>query len=374
MKHHILAQINYGNERAGQIINDSLRLHQNTSESWQRLWDISVNPGEPLWQALCQLGGFIAAVSLIYLMVKESSDRSLDLTKVIEMAKFPLGIGVLLIGNGYYLAGLILYMRSVSLFWLTRILNMTFAGVSIHEAIGKIQNTSVANARAREIFSECIDKTGTALAECVQDPIKLQQAEALLQNLSGSNAPLNGTILEQVVDRAVSSLVGAINIPFVNAMTFLLNILQWGFVNLIEASLLLTAIFCPVALGLSILPATGPTIFKWLSGYISLLLMPLGYVIIVGFTANVLVLTEKAGQPLGSSFIDVAFLLFISFFAPLIAVRISKGIGDGVYEGISRGVKLTSEAGMAAISSGSSMAAKAMAAKAAEAEITAISS
>ena len=91
--------------------------------------------------------------------------------------------------------------------------------------------------------------------------------------------------------------------------------------------------------------------------------MPLGYVIIVGFTANVLVLTETAGQPLGSSFIDIAFLLFISSFAPIIAVAISKGIGDGVYEGISRGLKMSADAGMATISSGSSLAAKTMAAK-----------
>ncbi len=358
LNNYLFAQNNLGNERARQVLEKSLELATNTTESWERLWDITVAPGEPIWQALTELGGFLAAISLIYVLIKEASDRSLRLTRVIDLTKFPLGIAVLLAGDGYFLAGLIRFMRSISLYWLTRILNMTFAGVSINEAIQKIQNTSVANGRAREIFSECVDQVGPALQDCIQDPIKIDAAEQLLQQLSGSAAPLNGNILEQIKDQVVSNFVGAINLPFINALQFMLNILQWGFVNLLEVSLLLTALFAPVALGLSMFPSSGRTIFKWLAGFISLLLTSLGYVLIVGFTANVLALTEQAGQPLGSTYIDTAFLLFISVFAPAIAIAISKGIGDGVFESISRGANAGFDAGLAAISSGSSLAAK----------------
>lgn len=366
MLYPTFAQLSYGNEKAAEILNSSLALQKGTAESWQRLWDISVSPDAPIWQALCQLGGFIAATSLIYLMIKESSDRTLFIGKVIDMAKFPLAIGVMLGGNGYYLAGIVLYIRSLGLYWLTRILEMTFAGVSISHALGKMQNTSVANARAREIFSECIDKAGIALAECVQDPIKQQQVQQMGQVLNGgTTAPLKGNALEQIGNQFTSALVSTINIPFINAMQFFLTILQWCFVNFVEASLILTALFCPIALGLSILPATGPTIIKWFSGYVSLLLMNLGYVILVGFVATVLVLTEQGGQPLGSSFMDTAFLLFIAVFAPALAVKVSQGIGDGIFEGISRAAKSTVDAGVSMASAGAPVIAKEIAARAA---------
>jgi len=360
---HTLAQLGYGNEKAQQILTNSQNLNQNTQEAWQRLWDITVNPAEPIWQALCNLGGFIAAVSLIYLLIKESADRSLDISKVIEMIRFPLGIGVLLAGNGYYLAGLILAIRVIALFWITQILNLTFAGVSISEAIGKIQNTLVANTRAREIFAECVDKTGLTLAECVQDPVKIQQAQDMLTQLSGTNLPLQGTALEQLGRGIASSVVSAINIPFISAMQFFLNLLQWGFVNCVHASLLLSALFAPVCLGFSIIPAGTRSIISWISGFITLLSMQLGYVIIVGFVAQVLALTELAGNPLGSSYLDTAFLLFIALFAPLLVISQARNVGTGLFDGISKGLKLTGEASAGAVSAGSSLAAKEVAAK-----------
>ncbi len=360
----LFAQIGYGNEKAQAILTNSRQLNQQTQESWQRLWDISVNSAEPLWQALCEFGAFIAAMSLIYLIIKEGKDGILDLLHIIEISMFPIVVSILLGGNGYILSQLVLYFRGVSLFWLTQILNMTFAGISVSDAIGKIQNTAVANTRAREIFTECIDKTGVALDECVRDPVKLEQAQELLQQLSGSTAPLNGNILERLTDGIVTSLVGTINLPFLTATQFLLNALQWCFVNVVEASLLLTALYAPIALGLSVIPSNGgKTIFKWFSGYFSLLLMPLGYVILVGFMANILSVMDNQDVPIGSSYLDTAFLFFMSIFAPIVAVAVSKGIGDGVFEGISRSLKLGADAGMAATSAGSSVAAKAIAAK-----------
>jgi len=361
---YLFAQQNgLGNEAAGLVLQNSIKLTENTAKSWQRIWDITVSPTAALWQALTELGLFIGAVSLIFVMIKESSSTELRLSRVIDMMKFPLGIVLMLAGNGYYLATVVVTMRSISLFWLTRILNITFAGISINDAIQKIQNTTVANSRAREIFSGCIDQVGPALQDCLQDPVKINSAQDLLQQLSGSTAPLNGNILERIGNGLVSALAGINSLPSLGIIIFVLNITQWAFVNMVEAALLMTALFAPVAMGLSMLPITAPTIFKWLSGYLSLLLAPLGYVLIVGFTANVLALTEQAGQPLGSSFVDVAFLLFMSIIAPIVALAVSKGIGDGVFEGITSGAKKAVEAGVGIASGGSSVAAKAAASK-----------
>ncbi|MBW4532339.1 MAG: hypothetical protein KME09_00195 [Pleurocapsa minor HA4230-MV1] len=370
---YFFSQLNYGNEAARQVLTKSFRLTQNTARSWDRLWEISVDPGQPLWQALTELGGLIAALSLIYLAVKESNNKSLGLERVIDMLKFPLAIGILLSGNGFILANLIKVLRAFSQYWLSRILEMTFAGISISDAIQKVQNTLVANSRAREIFSECINKSGSELQACLQDPIKIEQAQQLSQSLSGSTSPLQDNILEQIARGVVTQLDSTINIPFVNLFQYILSTLQWCFVNAIEASLLLTALYAPVALGLSTLPIQGPNIIKWLSGYISLLLMSLGYVIVVGFTANVLALTEQAGQPLGSASVDTAFLVFISLIAPILAIAISKGIGDGLFEGISRATKAGINAGGVVVTGGGAAVAKTIAAKIAANKATKIS-
>lgn len=360
---YFFGQLSYGNEAARNLLTKSNRLTINTAKSWERIWEVSVDPGQPLWQALTELGALIAALSLVYLLIKESSDKSLDWSRVIDMLKFPLAIAVFLTGNGFILANLIKALRAFSQYWLTRILEMTFAGISIDEALQKIQNTSVVNSRAKEIFSECISKTGPELTACLRDPTKIEQARQLSQSFSGNTAPLQGNILEQFASGVVSALDSAINIPFVNLFQYVLSTLQWGFVNGIEAALLLSALFAPIALGLSMIPTQTPNIIKWTSGYISLLLMPLGYVIIVGLTANVVALTEQAGQPLGSAFIDTAFLLFISIISPILTIKISQGVGNGIFDALSLGAKTGVGIAGSAISGGSSQIAKTIAAK-----------
>ncbi|MDJ0570872.1 MAG: hypothetical protein QNJ53_17755 [Pleurocapsa sp. MO_192.B19] len=341
----LIAQQNaIGNEYAQGILERSNTLTTNTAQSWDRIWDITVNPGEPLWQALVNIGALIATVSIIYLAVIEG-DRLINnptWRRLITMLRFPLGIVVLLGGNGFFLAGIVRYIRAVAYSILVQVLDFTFAGISISDALQKIQNTSVANARAREIFADCIDKTGLALNDCLTDPAKTQQATDLLQALSGANgqtAPLNGNLLTQTGNFLVGNLTGAIALPFLNIITVFLIGFQWAFINGIEVALLLTGLFAPVALGFSMIPSAGPTIFAWLSGYVALFLMQLGYVIIVGLTANILALTEQAGQPISSTITDIAFLVFLSIVAPTLAVAIAKAGGEALFDGISRATK-----------------------------------
>lgn len=339
-----LAQQNpIGNEYAQFILESSNNLTKNTAESWDRIWDITLNPSEPLWQALVYIGAFIAGVSLIYLAATESELllKTSSWSRLIYNLRLPLFIFVLLAGHGFFLSGIVRYIRDVAYSLLIQVLDFTFAGISISEALQKIQNTNVANARAREIFAECVDKTGLALNDCISDPAKTQQATELLQMLGGANgqtAPLDGNLLTQTGNFLLGSLTGVIAFPFLNLITVVLIGLQWAFVNGIEVSLLLTGLFAPIALGFSMIPSAGPTIVSWFSGYVALFLMQLGYVMVVGFTANVIALTEQAGQPIGSTITDIAFLIFISIIAPILAVKISKAGGAALFDGISRTV------------------------------------
>ena len=330
-------QINTGNNAAQGILERSLNISQETFESWNRLWDLTVSPDSVLWQALTDIGTFLAVMSILYLTIKEVNADSLTYRRLVTIVQLPLFVILFLAGNGKILADTVMAMRQIALYWLSQVLNLTIADISISEAIQKIQNTTVANGRAREIFSECLEQTGLQLQECVQDPVKTQQAQELLQNLGqGNSVPLQGNILERVVSGVFEGYVNiAIQTP-IKVIEFFMAVLQWAFMNGVEAALLLAALFAPVAVGFSMIPSAGPTIFKWFSGYVALFLMQLGYVIIVGFSAMVLALSENSSQNFGSLYTDIAFLTFLAIFAPIMAMAISKGMGDGIFAAINR--------------------------------------
>lgn len=86
-------------------------------------------------------------------------------------------------------------------------------------------------------------------------------------------------------------------------------------------------------MGLSLLPLQGRPIWAWATGFLSLFGVQLGYNIIVGLAAVVLV---NSGAELAS---DVAFLFFISIFAPGLALLIAGGGGIALYNGIAGNAK-----------------------------------
>ncbi|WP_036486851.1 hypothetical protein [Myxosarcina sp. GI1] len=355
---YIFAQNVFGNEFAQAIIEDSIDLAANTARSWQRIWDITVSPQEALWQAMVALGLFLAAISIIYFALKES-DRLINnpsWRRLITMFRVPLGIFVFLSGNGFLLAGTIRTIRAIAYYWFQKVLEMTFAGISLNEALQRIQNTGVANARAREIFADCIDKTGLALEECLNDPQKQQQAAQILQGLQ-ENSPLDGNLLQQVTDFSSQVVTTLVATTFLAPVQTFLIALQWAFINGIEVALFLTAMFSPVALGLSMIPAAAPSIIACASGFIALFFLQLGYILIVGVSANIIALTEQGGQTIGVIIPDIAFLILLSIIAPLMAGAIAKGGGTALFYGISRSATIATRLAVAGASGGSSLVA-----------------
>jgi hypothetical protein len=108
----------------------------------------------------------------------------------------------------------------------------------------------------------------------------------------------------------------------------ILYALQWMVVNLLEAALLLTALFAPVAMGLSLLPFQGRLIFAWLVGFLSLFGVQFGYNLVVGLVAN------RIGQTATSTLNDLGFALLLAIGAPVVAGLVAKGGGVAVYSGL----------------------------------------
>ena len=61
-----LAQVSTGNGLALNILESSLEFYQKTGLAWDRMWDLVVNPTQPLWIAALAIAKFIFGFSLLF--------------------------------------------------------------------------------------------------------------------------------------------------------------------------------------------------------------------------------------------------------------------------------------------------------------------
>lgn len=107
---------------------------------------------------------------------------------------------------------------------------------------------------------------------------------------------------------------------------------QWAFANLIEASLLLTALTGPVAIAGSLLPIGTRPIWAWLTGLFSLGMAKIYYNIVVGLIATVIVNAQAQNES------DFGFVVLLSILAPVLSLTLAAGGGLAVYRGLSSGI------------------------------------
>ena len=334
------------------LVANSIELSQKTAQSWERAWGEAINPSGSLWAALCQFGTVLAALSIVLLAVKMASDYQEKRFLWSELAAsviWPLAIALFLGNNGSLLAQSVLLTRSIGHQQVVGVLNIQLADTSFKKAIADVTLTQSVKTQVGAIYAECQGKTGKPLTDCLQEKQPVVQqvlAEAEKQN----GGPLEGA---RKATAQVTDFVQNPGAVFTAAISLLLATflyaLQWAFVNILEAALIMTATFAPVALGLSLLPLGTKPIWAWASGFISLFGVQLGYNIVVGLAATTIV---TAG---GETSSDLAFLTFISIFAPILSLLIAGGGGVALYSGIaSRATVLASTAvdGFAALVTG----------------------
>jgi hypothetical protein len=107
---------------------------------------------------------------------------------------------------------------------------------------------------------------------------------------------------------------------------------QWAFANIIEASLLLTAVSGPIAVAGSLLPIGTRPLWAWLTGLFSLGMAKIYYNIVVGIIATVIVRAQAENES------DFGFVVLLSILAPVLAVALAAGGGFAVYRALSNGI------------------------------------
>jgi hypothetical protein len=337
-KTYLFAQNAVGNEAARAVLNLSNLINEGTVEAWDRTWSSTITTEGALWQSLVIVGAILASITIIYYAIQEGEKliHSPSYGQLISLLRMPMVVFVFLVGNGSLLVELINIMRGITYYLLSFVLQNTLSGIRINEAIARIESTGVANARAREIFSECAAQTGLALEQCVNDPVKTAQATDILQTLASSAAaPFNGNLLEGAVNNTAGIITGIISTPFIVFTTGILIAWQWAFVNFMEMVLILTAIMAPIALGMSFIYSSSNPMFGWFSGFSGLLLYQFSYAVLVGFSATILSNTELVGGGLPALITDLGFTFILSVLAPFVAVGLGAFGGFILFQSLS---------------------------------------
>jgi len=218
------------------------------------------------------------------------------------------------------------------------------------EALSKVAMGSAAMTQIESLLAECAGKTGEELNQCWTT--KKQQAQAVLQSAEAKVGPLpdvqkkleslnglSGTGNAGSVgggtatgETAGNPVVDAMGDALKSALVFLIKgvlwAFQWGFVNLLEVALLLTAALSPIAMGLSLLPVKGRPIVAWFIGFLSLFGMQLSYNVITGLVATVLIQSQASVAG------DLAFLFFLAILSPLLVTVMNSMAGVAIFNAI----------------------------------------
>lgn len=333
-------------------LNNSLELSQNTQQSWNTVWSGAIYSSSTsgFWIALVGLGLTLAAFSLVYVALTEGKEifERQAWSQLVSLFIWPLIIAFFLGNNGALLARSVQFIHSFGLSQIEQVQQTQIAQLTFQEAVQSISVTNAARQQIESILSECAGKQGPQLPEC------LRTNQPIVEEILSEARQLNNGQEPESLRNWIDGLFGAVDYytsgefsadVFRATINFILSSVQWAFINILEAALLLTAAFSPIAMGLSLLPFQGRPIIAWLIGFISLLGVQLGYTIVVGLAAVVIVNSNA------ELITDVAFLFFLAIFAPILAIAVSGYGGLSVYRSITSGTKQITDLLSAGLSS-----------------------
>lgn len=355
----VLAQLQ--NNPAGAAANtvaNTLELSRATSEAWDRVWLSIFRTGFAtgevgLWIALVRFAITLGALSIIFLAIKEGKEilARQSWSDLATMFVWPLVVLFFLSGSGNLLANTVLLMRQIATIQVRQVLEVQVGGLTFNQAISNVALTQSARTQIDAIYLECRDKTGDALITCWNDPAKRQAVERIVSAAERTNSgPLNtlqqyaqtlfslsGAGIATTAGTNIAALLGngeGIDIfeplaaPLQKLIESFLWALTWAFLNALEAALLVTGLFAPIAVALSVLPLGSKPIWAWGIGFMSLFGIQLGWNMLVGLVASILVIANA------QAIADLAFPVFIAIFAPILVTSVAAGGGLSLFSAL----------------------------------------
>ena len=327
-----------------EILNQSSELSKKTFQSWNNLWESAVSADSALWQTVVSVGITLALISIIYLALTDIAEavKKQDWYSLYASFILPIIIMFFLSNNGFLLAETAKLVRQFGVTQVSSISEIQLANMTFQQAQEQIRIGSVASSELKALYAECQSLTGSEFKDCWQGKNDLAGeiiAAAEGQMLDTENNGVQQYLRsfgERLVSNNLISIVtdfeGYVQDRTIETVRFLLYALQWAFINTVEMSLILTTLFLPISLGISMVNIQGKLILANLVGIATLFGIQFAYNLILGLVAIVLV------ESTGSIFNEVPFVIFLSLFAPLLSIALAGGGGLALYQTTVRGV------------------------------------
>ena len=328
----------------GLSANASETLTRATIAAWDKSWELAMS-GQ-LYGIMARLGLTIAGFVLV-LFILQFAKGMIDDTSNRPLAEliWPIVVVVFLSNNGQLLSSLTLGMRSYINEVNSSILTTTAAGLDTQKVLDQLAIYNQKSAQLGALQKECDDKrTNDELELCLLQ-VK-SKAQSLLSQVSTQEVigawgqrlqDYAGTVaqnpLKAGLDAAgagVGMYLRAQSMPMVILIQTILMASQAAFQGLVEASMLLTGLMGPIALGSSLLPFGAKPIYAWLTAFWSVGICKLCLNVITGLIAVTLYNTGPT-EMLPAS-------IMLGLFAPIMALGMAAGGGMAIFNGITGSV------------------------------------
>ena len=352
----IAASLNPIGNASSVVLNGGVEVSKSVSQAWDKSWSATLGGGGAppggLYIALCNLGILIAVISLMIFIV-EFAKKWIEAGGaggewVLAELIFPVLIIILLTHNGAMLASVSKGLRTVFSYYNDQVLTIVAGNVQFDQILAGLSDHTAMQNQIQNLRSQCnniVDNTkleqclleGSTTAQSIVDQYKAQHGGILadwakdLQTMQQSAFadPLSTLQTVSTIANPASLVAGFLgNVALAGAVELILLACMAAFQNIIEVSLLLTALIAPIAAGASLLPMGAKPIYAWITGFFSLGMCKLSFNIVVGLVGLTL---ANAGP---GSTDQLVLALVLGIFAPIFAMGISAGGGMALFNGI----------------------------------------
>ena len=307
----------------GDITGDAAFAADLASKGFDNLWKDTLNGH--LYASIANVGTLFAVGTLLIFLIQwiKAMLESEHYRPMSEMI-WPLVVIILLSSHGKILAGATLGLREMIQQTNQTMLETVTASVRLQEAYQTVMRLNGDIEAIRKLQEQCAQISNpTQQKECYENNQK--KADEIIKSAQRNILFQRINILEQTKE----SLGRILRIPqsvIQTVFRIVLFSIGYAYQWIIEISLLITALFGPLAVGGSLLPMAKKPIISWLTAMFSIGLAKLSYNMICGLVAIMM---------FNSAFFDpMIFPIIVGFFAPILSVCLATGGGLSILNGI----------------------------------------
>jgi len=317
------------------IISSNTDTALRVSTGYNELWDSIYANQNGLWNISMYLSELVLSWTFIngsLELVKSIVSNKVFLT--LDQCFWFLIVGLLLSNNGYYLAHLTIGINDFSVETTRMIYAINIKNVSLGNAVKDIIITKELETELEKSFATCEIKTGVEQVKCLEKTARESQQKINQIELEGKKLKIDlfglsalNKKVENLSEKEIALRPGILTGAIAKGIIYgILKAIQWVYSQSVELGQILTGLYGPVAVALSLYRLPFRPLQSWLLGFISIAIINWSYAAVVGLISWVMVIQGL------QTYSDLGFLLFLCVGAPTLSIYTAQKGGVAIYE------------------------------------------